>query len=388
LAVTELRKALETKPVSLAKLAFEPFANVPLTRADAATARELIWQAHAANITSTRAAEIKDRLLKRGKLEMPFSMATFGKKPAAGWSLYISLHGGGGAPKAVNDQQWENQKRLYKLDEGIYLVPRAPTNTWNLWHEQHIDVLFGRLIEDLIVLENVNPDRVYVLGYSAGGDGVYQLAPRMADRWAAASMMAGHPNGVSLLSVRNVPFALQVGGKDSAYSRNRIAKEYGAKLDQYQKDDPKGYEHFVKIPENKGHWMDLEDKVALPWMANFTRNPIPDRVVWKQTGWGHEQSYWLAVPVGEAKPDSLIVANRAGQNIDLTEVENMPTILIRLDDRMMDLDKPVTVKHAGKTLFEGKLSRNIGVMLRTLASRGDPKLIFDAEVRVELKASK
>ena len=73
-------------------------------------------------------------------------------------------------------QQWENQKKLYTLEEGIYLAPRSPTNTWNLWHEAHIDRLFGRLIEDLIVLEDVNPDRVYVLGYSAGGDGVYQLA--------------------------------------------------------------------------------------------------------------------------------------------------------------------------------------------------------------------
>jgi poly(3-hydroxybutyrate) depolymerase len=36
--------------------------------------------------------------------------------------------------------------------------------------------MFARLIEDLIVLEDVNPDRVYLLGYSAGGDGVYQLA--------------------------------------------------------------------------------------------------------------------------------------------------------------------------------------------------------------------
>ena len=109
-----------------------------------------------------------------------------------------------------------------------------------------------------------------MLGYSAGGDGVYQLAPRMADYWAGAAMMAGHPNGVSLLSLRNVPFALQVGGNDAAYNRNKVGKEYGEQLDKLQKDDPKGYEHFVKIHEGKGHWMNLEDKAALPWMAKFT----------------------------------------------------------------------------------------------------------------------
>ena len=274
-AIEALRKALAVQPDSLAGLPEKDFATVPLTRADDAVARELIWKCHAAIIRKDRAQEVTDRVLKDGKLAMPFFFKTFGKKPAAGHSLWISMHGGGEAPKRVNDSQYENQKRLYTLEEGIYLAPRAPTDNWNLWHEPHIDKFFGRLIEDLIVLEGVNPDRVYIMGYSAGGDGVYAMAPRMADRWAAAAMMAGHPNGGSLLSVRNVPIALQCGGNDAAYHRNEVTKEYGEKLDEYRKADPKGYEHFVKIYEGKPHWMNLEDKVALPWMAKFcaTRSP-------------------------------------------------------------------------------------------------------------------
>ena len=46
-----------------------------------------------------------------------------------------------------------------------------------------------RLIENLVALQEVNPNRVYLMGYSAGGDGVYQVAPRMADTLAAAAMM-------------------------------------------------------------------------------------------------------------------------------------------------------------------------------------------------------
>jgi hypothetical protein len=385
-AVKELRAALDAKPDSFAGLAEKGLAKVPLTKADAAAARELLWKAHVARVKKDRAAEVKDRLLKDGALEMPFFYTTYGKKPAEGWSLWISMHGGGNAAKAVNDKQWENQKKLYSLDEGIYLAPRAPTNTWNLWHEAHIDRFFARLIEDLVVLEDVNPNRVYILGYSAGGDGVYQMAPRMADRWAGAAMMAGHPNGVSMLSLRNVPFALQVGGNDSAYNRNKVGKEYGELLDKLQKDDPKGYEHFVKIHEGKGHWMNLEDKAALPWMAKFSRNPVPERVVWKQTGAPHERSYWLAVPPKEAKGDALVVAKRAGQAVDISTAEKVTKLLVRFDDRMLDLDKPVKVTHAGRELFAGDLSRTVGVMLRTLETRGDPSLTFDAEVEVALQA--
>ena len=61
------------------------------------------------------------------------------------------------------------------------------------------------------------------MGYSAGGDGVYQLAPRMADRLAVASMMAGHPNDASPLGLRNIGFAIHVGALDSGYNRNKVA---------------------------------------------------------------------------------------------------------------------------------------------------------------------
>jgi hypothetical protein len=382
-ALQSLRAALdEAKPAPLADLASQPFARVPLTKSDAADARRLLWDAHAQHIRAERAAEVEARTLHDGDLAMPFAFTTFGDQPAGGRSLWISLHGGGNAPARVNDRQWENQKKLYSLDEGLYLAPRAPTNTWNLWHEPHIDRLFDRLVEDLIVLENVDPNRVYVLGYSAGGDGVYQLAPRLADHWAAAAMMAGHPNGVSLLSLRNVPFALQVGANDAAYNRNEVGREYGAKLDALQAADPNGYNHFVRIRDGKPHWMDGDDKEALPWMAALSRNPIPDRVVWKQTGSTRDRSYWLAVPPGEARPDSLVVARRDGQTIDITEADGVATLLVRLDDRMLDLDHPVTIRHGDTVLFEGVAPRTIANLVTTLAGRGDPGLVFDAEVPV------
>src|SRR5262245_11363062 len=101
-AVNQLRAALAAG--SLADIGTKDFATVPLTKADAARARELLWKKHAASIQEERAGEIKDGLLKDGKQEMPFTLKTFGEKPAGGRSLWISLHGGGGAPKEVNDR--------------------------------------------------------------------------------------------------------------------------------------------------------------------------------------------------------------------------------------------------------------------------------------------
>ena len=54
----------------------------------------------------------------------------------------------------------------------------------------------------------IDVNRVYLSGYSAGGDGVYKLGPRMADRLAGAAMCGGHPNGASMLSLKNCFFSI------------------------------------------------------------------------------------------------------------------------------------------------------------------------------------
>ena len=383
-ALESLRGALAVPGAALESVAQEAWADVPLTKSDAVLARDLLWEAHRAAKRAECQAEIEARELRDGDLVMPFFLKTFGEKPPRGHSLWISLHGGGGAPARVNDQQWENQKKLYTVDEGIYVAPRAPTNTWNLWHEAHIDRLFHRLIEDLVITGEVDPNRVSILGYSAGGDGVYQLAPRMADHWAAAAMMAGHPNGVSLEPVRNVPFALQVGALDTAYDRAKIGADYGRALVAFRAADPRGYETFVKIHEGKGHWMDRDDAAALPWMAKQIRNPVPDRVVWQPTGASRASSSWLALPADAPRSGGIIDARIDGQRIDIARAEGIETLLIRLDDRMIDGDRPVTIRFGDRVLYDGPVTRSISTLARTLAERGDPELLFACEIAVAI----
>jgi poly(3-hydroxybutyrate) depolymerase len=382
-ALESLQQHLAVDVAKRAKLDGEDFAQAPLTKDDAAAARKLLWQDHATRIRNTRAAEMKERRLRDGDLEMPFFWKTFGEKPETGWSLYISLHGGGGTTKQVNDQQWRNQQGLYQLKSGIYLVPRAPTNTWNLWHQGHIDGMFDRLIENFVVFEGVDPNRVYLMGYSAGGDGVYQLAPRMADRLAAAAMMAGHPNETSPRGLRNLAFTIHVGGNDAAYNRNKVAEAWQKQLADLKKADPDGYEHWVKIYPGKGHWLNREDAAALPWMAKFRRQTTPSKVVWKQDDVTHSRFYWLAVDGANRKARTEIVASLAGQTINV-EAKEVGTVVVRLNDELLNLDKPVTVTSGSEQLFDGLVNRTIGVIAQTIEERGDPNLVFSSELSVSL----
>jgi poly(3-hydroxybutyrate) depolymerase len=380
--VEELRTWLARPPAARPDLAGLPFAAAPLTKDRAAEARRLLWDDHVAALRATRQKEWDDQSITLDGKTLRWKHKTFGTKPRDGWNLYLSLHGGGGTAPRVNDRQWENQVRLYQPEDSLYIAPRAPTDNWNLWHEPHVDRLFARLIEDAIVLGEVNPDRVYVMGYSAGGDGVYQLAPRMADRFAAAAMMAGHPNDASPLGLRNLGFTIHVGANDTGYHRNRVAAEWKQKLADLRTADPAGYPHEVHVHEGRGHWMNLEDKAALPWMAAFTRNPMPDKVVWHQSAVTHERFYWLAVPKGQATPGQLAIARRDGQTIRIEKAEGVETLTLSLSDAMLDLDRPITVSHGDRKLFDGTAPRTIRSLHSTLAGRGDPRLMFEALIDV------
>ena len=333
---------------------------------------------HAAQLWKQRKVTIEDKTIEYEGKKMPFWFTTYGDAPFGEKSLWISMHGGGGAPEEVNTSQWENQKHLYTLKEGVYVAPRAPTDTWNLWHQSHIDPMFEALIAHMVKNEGVDPNKVYIVGYSAGGDGVYQLAPRMADRLAGAGMMAGHPNETVPDGLRNIAFALHVGSEDAAYDRNKIASEWKQKLAILQRDDPEAYIHQAVAHEGKGHWMDKKEASALEWLAQFERNPYPEKIIWVQDDVLHEQFYWLGVD--EPKARTKIVASISGQTITIHE-SDVDRITFYLNDTLLDIDKPVVLMFKDRKLGTLQAVRSREVIRKTLR---DPKDYYTAELNIGL----
>ena len=323
------------------------------------------------------------KVLTHDALKMKMDWKTFGSAPAEGRALYISLHGGGATDAATNDGQWQNQLVLYTPSEGIYLCPRAIVNDWNMHFRKECDSFYEDVIRMAVVFLDVNPDKVYLMGYSAGGDGVWQLGPRMADHWAAASMMAGHPNGVSLVNLRNLPFSIWCGALDDSYNRNEACAAKIDELAALHADDPEGYVYEGHIVEGKPHWMDGVDRAAVPWMAQYKRNPYPKKVVWAQADEKKPAFYWLGIPISQASKGKKIEARIDGNTVEILSCD-YTTATIYLSDKMMDLDKPVRVVFGERVLFEGNVTRSPAVMRQTLRERGDLSYIFPVRIDVKL----
>lgn len=383
---TEIIKSLDnwltTSPLPR-NIGAQSFAKTSLSKEDAITARELVIRDGSNQILQKYAKSWNDKVFTNGKQLMKFEYRVLnGDNGGKGPSLYISLHGGGGTTADVNDQQWRNQINLYTPLEGIYLAPRAPQDLFNMWHVPYMDDFYDAIIQTGVVMANVNANRVYLTGYSAGGDGVYQIAPRMADRWAAAAMMAGHPGDASAMNLRNIGFTIWVGALDTDYNRAGLAAKWGVNLDALSVSYPGEYNHFVNVVPNKPHWMDGEDAATIPWMAKFIRNPLPAKISWRQDDVKHTSFYWITTD-GTVTGNPELIIERNGNNFTIIK-SDYTTFNIGVNDDMIDFTQNVKITYNGNTIFDAKVNRNIESIYNSMNLRYDNNLVFSSYIKATI----
>ena len=73
-------------------------AVVALDQMSARKVLESAWQERVTELKSERAAELEKKNITRGEKSMCWEERVFGDAPTNGHSLWISMHGGGGAP--------------------------------------------------------------------------------------------------------------------------------------------------------------------------------------------------------------------------------------------------------------------------------------------------
>jgi poly(3-hydroxybutyrate) depolymerase len=352
--------------------------DLAISRHEAERLISLAWDEVGKARTEAAKAELSTRKIVLGDKSLKWMEKTFGDAPDGRHSLWITLHGGGQGTEAENDQNWKGYFGRYEFPPGsINVAPRAPANTWDMWHVEWVDDLFDRLIADFVLQRGVDPDRVYLIGYSAGGDGVYQLAPRLADRFAAAVMCAGHPNETTPEGLRNLPFFLYMGGGDSAYHRNVSVRQFSAKMDALQMKDPAGYPHRLTVFPGLPHSMQNREAEMIPRLSPLSRVTWPKRVVWKQDDVTHARFYWLERPSATVKPYEIYAAHVDGQAI-IIETPAAGNLTLRLSDQLLDLDQPVRVLAGGRTVFEGKAPRSFASIAKSLREHEDPDTIATA----------
>ena len=386
-------------------------AEVPLEPASLPQERAKVWEEYCESVLSDPLTqqEIKAQALSLGEVTMRYSVSVIGEKPQSGYPLYIAMHGGGSSDTPdSNNAQWDMMKSYYRdsLDCGVYVAVRGVRDTWDTHFNPESYPLYDRLIRNMILTMEVDPNRVYLLGFSAGGDGVYAIAPRMADRFAAANMSSGHPNGISMVNFYNLPIELQAGEEDTDFDRHIVTAEYGQILDKLQEEYPDWYEHRTLIHKDRGHNFEDYDRqpvevytdlsaylnggdsptemvntYAPDWLSQYVRNPIPESVRWdlgtradlRET----DAFYYLSA---DKNARGTIQAYYDGNYVLLAPQDLEGDFMIMFNEDMIDFSQPVRFEIADQGVLEVMLIPEQSWLEFTTFDRGDRNYQFEAAV--------
>jgi pimeloyl-ACP methyl ester carboxylesterase len=295
----------------------------------------------------------------------------------------IAMHGGGGVPKRVNDQQWRHMQIYYRDQPGaggyVYCALRAPTDEWNGFYTDYCYPLIERLILQCLVAGEVDPDKVFAIGYSHGGYGAFAIGPKLPDRFAAVHASASAPTDgeTSAVGLHTLTFTFMVGEKDTAYGRVDRCRVFAKTLADLAAAAPGLYPaRFQEIAGN-GH-TGLPDKDRLQDLLPHVRKALPRDLRWELTDGVVRDHYWLAVdaPQKGQRVDAALAGNRLAVSLQGREAAT-----VRLDARLVDLSQPLVVAVGGAERTV-PLQPSLRVLCESLRRRGDPVLTASCEVEV------
>ena len=343
----------------------------------------------------------------------PYGEATWIAKgrggPKAGF--VVGLHGGGeGAGHAGEAAgNWPVPRHLCNYPQGVRLV----SDTWNTVHGERFVLT---LIDLAKARDQVDPDRVYVMGFSMGGTGSFHWGGRWPDLLAGAIpghgvMMAEHvkqfrPEDVGVVqyglvpNLRNLDMYLFTGEKDDHCEPGTFHRAWQM-IQALREEDPTGYGGVTfTIYPGLGHAFGPgEPAKALEAILPKRRNAFPDTITWeyalapyplpdakdRTTRLPQRGLYWLEClhPVDGMQVRA--TKRREGDDlvIELSCVGADPEdFAVLLNPTMRGDARRVRVRWEGHEI-ESVAPPSLAVMLDTYDWRLDTTLLFDRRIRLD-----
>jgi len=258
------------------------------------------------------------------------------------------------------------------------LALRAPNDTWNGFYADYVYPLVANLIRQFVLFGDVNPNKVFLMGYSHGGYGAFAIGPKQPDRFAAIHASAAAPTDgeTSPKTLRHTAFSYMIGERDLAYGRLPRCRAFDDAIQRLRGERTDIYPVRMEFIAGNGH-TGLPDRDKIRAMYPAVRNPVPRDLTWALTDSVITNFFWLRV-VQPGKGQELEAACRDNR-IVVTTSTNVTQAAVRLDSRLIDYGRPVLLEVNGQ-VWEQPVRPSLSRLCQTLEERGDPELAFAIEL--------
>lgn len=305
-----------------------------------------------------------------------------GRKP---WPMLVRFHGtgGSGGPMA----QWWSSTPF--CQDFITVTPTIPTKERLGWRRHGQFDFFQEIFRYMITHYNVDTDRVYFAGFSAGGAAAFYYA-QCWPHWCAGFYARSRlwwlnddmtDESISLL--RHVPgfFVVGLGDTDARIEGFRAAEKY------FKENEYKGLFHFER---GYGHeWIPDLDREGFGYLLKQERVKYPKEfngLFFYYNSLEEEEPfistvYWIKA----FKYDPWVTSCRVkvdGNQIAVTTERTARTkgrlkkARLYLNDEIVNLDEPVRVALNGEEVFNGEVERSVEFLMDWFEEHRDPRRLF------------
>ena len=339
--------------------------------------------------------------------------------PAKRYQVRFQLHGGVGGRE--NNQPRGTGESPLPGAEQIYVVPYA----WNAapwWSDDQV-LNLAAITDSLKRSYNVDENRVVVAGVSDGGTGAYYVGMRDTTPYASLLPLNGFimviANGsiddgqVFPNNLRNKPMFVVNGGRDPLYPTSEVEPFVKHLMTGVHIE----YHPRPEAGHNTAWWPDLKDTFE-KFVADHPREPHPHQLTWETANLERNRAHWLFidelgaqsddaqssmtdlnlmrdpdVPSGTIAPSFRLFSRpkrpgrvdlvRTGNTIQAT-TRGVAVFTLLLSPDTFDFSQPVKVVANGRTVFEGRVERNVKTLMKWAARDNDRTMLYSAELKIKL----
>ncbi len=364
-----------------------------------------------------------------------------GYSPSQPYGLLIFMHGGGGKtprefPRHVVTHPDEDPASYglqphFKNSPFIIVAPSAPwnENTGARWNVPKADEYIDAVMRECRYRFNIDPDRIFLGGYSMGGFGAFHLCQRLSDRLAGGVIFSGAWRTTHWKAWSGLPVFIRHGkadavapGQEGIRSRPRYTDVFYARTahqklralsndNVYVEDDgghsirdaaksisqlarwmqdkrrnayarhvvavsPRGWKSSTDTPTPHCHWITIHEigdgGVAFDTVALDGPSPT-----WKETRDSFDlQSFRLSTKHVQA---GVVDASLGTDNQITIQTDNVKRFSLWLHSSMVDFSRPVRFTLNGQ-LQTRHVNASLLDVLRSYVRRHDWILTYSAEV--------